>query len=341
MFESLLDFIIRNQSLLLPPIATFILAAMTFVVGRALPPPPAAPPVRVHFMIIPDPELVLYGLRKFLYFASRSIVVLCVGYVLISIVLSLISKHLDAKYISDSAGLPLPQPQCKPDRASAKTAIVFIHGWSGDSAETWKMFPELVCNDPSLTDVQVYVVNYPTILDGRGMRVDGMAFWLRQDFLTDKIYPKFDAVHIIAHSLGGVIARRIFLYDPISGSVSKIKSLISIASPFQGATVARLANALGVSHDFVDDLTPQSGFLQQLANEWSFAQGKPYTACFTSPQDAIVTQDSARSQCGCPFVYPQWGHVEMVKPLTVDDDRYRAPIRAMKSVMGRAEKLCP
>jgi pimeloyl-ACP methyl ester carboxylesterase len=241
----------------------------------------------------------------------------------------------DAKVLDETNGLPTPQPLVR--RQSAKAAVVFIHGWKGDDS-SWQQFPKLATQDDRLQEADIYIVNYPTYMIKRNSSVGGLANWLWQDFFTGTLIPKYSEIHIIAHSMGGLIGRRLYLSEHISRqsgpSPLKIRSLISIASPFQGANIASLAQALGISQELVSDMEPRSHFLSDTAGQWSFLKEKPVTYCFTSPQDNIVDQWSAKGQCECPFDYPQWGHIDMVKPTDTTDARYRNPIRALISALG-------
>jgi hypothetical protein len=151
-------------------------------------------------------------------------------------------------------------------------------------------------------------------------------------------HPKIFGNPLVSHSMGGLIGRRIYLSEHISrqsGSTPlRIRSIISIASPFQGANIAGLAQVLGLSRELVSDMDPSAHFLSDTAGQWSFLKTKPITYCFTSPQDRIVDQWSAKGQCECVFDYPQWGHTDMVKPEDTKDARYRNPIRALISALG-------
>ena len=240
----------------------------------------------------------------------------------------------DTKVFDASAGLAPPQAICKRD--AGVTAIVLIHGWNGSADVTWAELPKLLCEDKDWSDADIYVVNYPTYMARRQLQVDQLARWLRQSFFSDTLR-NYEDIHLIVHSMGGPIARSIYVRDLLQGD-SKIRSIVSIASPFLGANIASLASALGVSRDLTSDMKAGSSFLNSLANDWTDARTRPATYCFTSPDDSIVASNSAKSQCECTHDYPQWGHVEMVKPATAADERYRMPIRALKNIVA-ASKL--
>ena len=65
--------------------------------------------------------------------------------------------------------LGMPPLTC--DHHSRKL-ILFLHGWSGDRQDTWKLFPYLVCGDYDFRDYDVLSIGYPTYLIG-GHSYDG------------------------------------------------------------------------------------------------------------------------------------------------------------------------
>jgi pimeloyl-ACP methyl ester carboxylesterase len=234
-----------------------------------------------------------------------------------------------------TAGLPLPEAACKRSRQDVSTALVLLHGWDGAADTTWSNFPRLICEDQTLSDTDLFVVGYPIFMTRRQLSIAELAQWLRQSFFSDTLR-KYSQVHIIAHSMGGPIARDLYVEDMIAGK-SKIRSIITIGSPFLGTQVAALAHALGISADLTADMAPGSVFLKSLAIHWTNVPRKPATYCFTSPQDDVVSSDSAKYQCDCAHDYPQWGHVDMVKPILATDERYRMPIRALRNVRMAAQ----
>lgn len=312
--SSVLDFLIRNQSWILPSVVGA--AIVWYFQNRA-------------YALTNQFHNLLPG-RGFtqLLLPSFAIVILAICFLLQGI-----ASYFDVQVVKQTALLDVPQPYCTPARPDSRIAVVFLHGWNGSGDGSWGKFPQLACTDDGLSQTQIFLANYPTFMARRELPISRMARWLRQDFFSDALFPQFEQIHIVAHSMGGLIARRIYLQDTLQRGASTIRSLVTIASPYQGADIAGLASALGISKKLVDDMTPDSSFLQSLSDDWSDVRTKPLTYCFTSPQDSIVKQNSAKSQCECNFDFTQWGHIDMVKPDSVQDDRYRAPMRALKRAL--------
>jgi len=192
------------------------------------------------------------------------------------------------------------------------------------------MFPQLVQEDQAFDSFNVLAIGYPTFLTRRNLNVKPMARWLDDCFERKGFYRRYEGIWIIAHSMGGLIARELLIANRMHRNDEPYKFLIEIASPHQGASVAGLAKALGVSRGLVDDLTPGSPFLSNLREDWNGLILRPSTFCLTSPHDAIVSEESAIAQCDRYLRYPQWGHIDMVKPSDRKDERYAVPMSRVK-----------
>jgi hypothetical protein len=123
-----------------------------------------------------------------------------------NVALSLSDNEEKAK----SAGLKLPDPVCS--RKGNTQLLIFFHGWNGDPDATWKKFPALACADPTLTGVDVLVVDYPTYAKRRNLTIAALARWVNEEIRrveSQKAEPAYTKVAIVAHSMGGLIGREI------------------------------------------------------------------------------------------------------------------------------------
>lgn len=220
--------------------------------------------------------------------------------------------------------------------------LILLHGWNGDSAGTWSLFPSLVANDPRLSSFDRWVVDYPTTILRRNLTIRQMSRWLNELMVMHGRYQQYNEIYVVAHSMGGLIAREMLLENRLARDNNAYKLLISIASPYQGADLGGLLSTLGLSRGFSDDLRPKSAMLANLRDNWNSLRDRPPTYCLTSPQDAVVSEDSAIFQCDEFLRYPQWGHSEMVKPMDLDDPRYQVPIfRVLRVESELTAKLKP
>jgi pimeloyl-ACP methyl ester carboxylesterase len=208
-----------------------------------------------------------------------------------------------------------------------KAAIVLIHGFGGDIRDTWKYFPQLLQDDPSLQEWDIWMLGYPTQL-----RVDLVGLWtgnpdLRKVALrvaTDATHSelgKYKTLGLIAHSMGGLVAQRALLDDP--ALLQRTSHLILFGTPSGGLLKASLARLLKPQ---LRDMGRSGAFITSLRSDWDarFAarQGKRLPFRFMAiagESDEFVPSASAVA----PFPeadYPgsvacvRGNHVEIVKP---------------------------
>jgi hypothetical protein len=232
-----------------------------------------------------------------------------------------------------TTALAFPPPLCS--RSGNSQLLIFIHGWNGDPADTWKRFPELACADPTLAGVDVIVVNYPTFATRRNLHIPALARWVNEEINKIDDGQKYKKIAIVAHSMGGLIGREMTIYRKL-GDQQSIGLMVEIGTPHGGADDAKLANSLGISKDLTEEMMHDSTVLNTLTSQWfSFKKDRPYTFCLTSPQDEVVLEQSAMAFCDNGLEYPMWGHTEMVKPLDLSDTRYDRPISKIREFMSQ------
>ena len=242
----------------------------------------------------------------------------------------------DKPVISPTAALDAPEVgQARPQNTRL---LVLVHGWNGDTRDTWQAFPSLIRSDASFTSFDLWAINYPTFQVRRNLGIDQMARWLNETMVRKGYYDKYQEIYVIAHSMGGLIAREMLLVNRLSRDNQAYKSLIEIATPHQGANPGTLLSVLGLSRGFSDDLTPGSPMLRALHEKWNSLKDRPPTYCLSSPHDLVVTQDSAVFQCDEFLYYPEWGHIEMVKPSLLKDDRYDVPMSRVRLIRDRLKQ---
>lgn len=111
--------------------------------------------------------------------------------------------------------------------------------------------------------------------------------------------PQEAAIHLVGHSMGGLVAR---YYVQRMASARHIVQTISLASPFRGTAQARWLPV-----GFGRDVAPGSEILRYLA-ETAYGSGIPHTS-FVAPLDTIVTpRESAVFWYGDAIDLPGLGH---------------------------------
>src|SRR5260370_4415758 len=105
-------------------------------------------------------------------------------------------------------------------RSGKQSAMLFLHGFTGDSDETWDRFPLLVGSEESLENWDILSLGYNTsFLPGtRGIwSADPELPILAKLFRTQlEIVPLsgYAELVVIAHSMGGLIAQQALVDNP-------------------------------------------------------------------------------------------------------------------------------
>ena len=231
------------------------------------------------------------------------------------------------------AGLTWPGPIC--GKPSNGKLMILLHGYTGDASGTWKRFPDLACSDRRLADVDVVAIEYPTYLAlRRNLTIAELAHWINENLNTDVRFNRYSKRVIVAHSLGGLVAREMVVARKLSDQPS-FGLLVSVATPHRGADAAQLIRIVPNRDTLVNELRPGSSYLISLAKHWEQLRTKPQTVCYSSLADSVVHVDSALAYCDRTVTHPdRWGHVELVKPAGLDDRRYAMPVQQALDYYG-------
>jgi hypothetical protein len=144
-------------------------------------------------------------------------------------------------------------------------------------------------------------------------------------FISTK-FPKKKII-IVAHSLGGVIARHYIVESKKSGRDHQVIAAILYASPLAGAALANLAKGFSWRHAHLTQLSVKGDILTSLNNDWvslRIFDDVPVLSVVAGG-DAIVSRDSAlpyigdlntKTVIGC-------GHIDVTKPVDASDLRFQ------------------
>ncbi|WP_372384497.1 esterase/lipase family protein [Vibrio sp. BS-M-Sm-2] len=136
-----------------------------------------------------------------------------------------------------------------------KIPVLYIHGMGGSGRDFEQMISAL-----DKEKYQAWVINYPSALS-HTLLAHSIAGIMRQ-LHKNHDYPP---IHIVAHSMGGVIVKRYLDICSSSNRCDLVNSFTSIASPFNGVSSA----AAGVKYSPVvmpswRDLSPSGKAIQNL-----------------------------------------------------------------------------
>jgi len=135
----------------------------------------------------------------------------------------------------------------------ARTPVLFVHGATG-SAQDFRYFVEHL----DRTRYQAWIYQYPS-----GAPLEAMAHLLYWKLLNLQLRYGFTRLDVVAHSMGGLVARR-FLLDH-AAEFPQLSQFVSISTPWGGQRSA----ALGVLHSPAvipswRDLQPEGTYLNSL-----------------------------------------------------------------------------
>ena len=198
-------------------------------------------------------------------------------------------------------------------KAKNKNLIIFIHGLTG-SNETWKneetnnTYPDLLLTDEVIADnfdiaYFEYFTSFLNIKENIGI--------LRSLISKNKSTPKnislleisnvlntridydlidYDSIVIIAHSMGGLIAKQSIIKYLTKNS--KIKLFLSLAVPHLGSELATYGDFISPNIN-INELKPFSNETITLMQQWLNASNLPITKYFNGVYEGTVNKNSA------------------------------------------------
>jgi pimeloyl-ACP methyl ester carboxylesterase len=133
--------------------------------------------------------------------------------------------------------------------------VLFVHGYDGSPRDFASLIARL---DP--TRFQAWVYNYPS-----GLRLAMLAGHLESALLQLQLRYRFGCVSIVAHSMGGLVARGFLLRSATAERPQCVPLFISISTPWAGSRAAALGArwAPGLVSTW-RDIAPDSLYLQSL-----------------------------------------------------------------------------
>ena len=263
------------------------------------------------------------------------------------------------------AGMPDKSPSggalsFSPAPESSKKLIVFVHGVFGDPGTSWTSktgvsWPDLIKGDEKLQDFTVATYSYDTPFLSRTSGIEEIATRLLRQLEDEDIFEKFREVYFIAHSMGGLVVKRVLVGLNRPSQIKKlrtVKAVLFISTPAQGANMAEVGSWLSANPQ-LRDMQPAdlNSFLQGLENQWQNLirdRGAPpfpqsFCAYETKPTHGIVTVNRVYATTYCDQnAHPvDEDHSNIAKPLSRESDIYiwtRARIQDA-SILAQGQKL--
>lgn len=224
---------------------------------------------------------------------------------------------------------PTKQAPYTREGSTTGPAIVFIHGLSGTASSTWGNMMGLCSADPALSTYALASYSYPTALlrlpfMPRMPKLQQLAHGLATELET--LHPNRKQIALVAHSLGGIVARQYLLSEIKAGRHPRITKLLLYAVPNTGASLAAFGGWLSWEHAHLTQLRPDSDVLDILNNDWinQGVENKVEVHYVVGGADRIVKPEGARPYFGQNNVSTLIGynHRSIVAATGLSDIRY-------------------
>jgi len=202
-------------------------------------------------------------------------------------------------------------------------AVILIHGFSGDSHQTFGMLPAFLAGKPEFYGWDIHCFGYPTAL-----KPDVSGYWAADPDLQtlagflataiDTRYGGYKQLALVAHSMGGLIVQRATLDG---GFADRLSHVLLFGTPSAGL---RKASWVSLFKRQVRDMAATSSFITQLRADWTatFGAGRPFLfRSVAGVRDEFVPRESSVDPFPEPLrAFVGGNHLEMVKPPLTDSD---------------------
>ena len=214
------------------------------------------------------------------------------------------------------------------ERSEGNNLLLFIHGFSGESKDTFGKIPTMLQSDSNFDGWAMKPLGYSTIVQpklgkdiwGAILDVDKIAMFLKTS-ITYK-FRDYDRIAIVAHSLGGLVAQKAIL-NLDEENRNRISHLIMFGTPSNGISPEVLAKQWNKKYS---EMNSEGDYIKSLRQEWeeTFNNNYPFKLkVAASSQDEYVSIDSCHKPFdpeNCEIVDGK--HLQIVKPTDEKDDAY-------------------
>lgn len=210
-------------------------------------------------------------------------------------------------------------------------AIIFVHGLGGSPQSTWSKMVGCFAKDEDFRHFTIDYYKYPTKLirlpftpplPGLRSIAAGLTTFL------DENYGRRSSLILVAHSLGGLIARQMIVSEMRAGRPCRIDKLALIATPHTGSMLASVGNLVSFPNQQLKRLAQDDEALRSLNADWEQLKVEEHTAVryIIGGCDRAVPQASA-----VPYVDKSLkqaliidaNHRSIIAPDDLSDIRYK------------------
>lgn len=220
---------------------------------------------------------------------------------------------------------------------NSNSAILFVHGFSGDAENTFSEVPRLLMTNSEMDGWDMFPLGYSgNIVPEMGKNIWACASDIKRnsDFLNTSIrnkFSKYKRIAIIAHDLGGIVAQQAIL-ELKKTDLDRISHVLFFGTPSNGLPEIQLKNFFTYGND-EKELKSGSIYIQKLRNSWNekFQSLYPFTfRSIAATRDEFVPTSSSLKPF--PMKYHEiidGDHFSIVQIKNENDDGFQAILKTL------------
>lgn len=216
----------------------------------------------------------------------------------------------------------------------SESAIIFVHGFTGASDETWSDFFKEMKADENLSQWATYSIGFPTHKSvqrpgwSKDPNITTIAGYLGTN-VKNFLMKKYKSLVFVAHSMGGLVTQCLCTKD--KDIREKTFSIVNYGTPSNGLKKASIVWALlkklkisALASPQIEDMQCSSEFIKKLRDDWGNLEEKELLPSFLAVaglSDDFVPVESSLN----PFQERQraiipGNHLEIVRPDSIRHD---------------------
>jgi len=214
---------------------------------------------------------------------------------------------------------------------NSNSAILFVHGFSGDAENTFSEAPKLLMDNEEMDGWDMFPLGYSgNVVPEMGKNIWACASDIKRnsDFLITSIknkFSKYKRIAIVAHDLGGIVAQQAIL-ELEKDAMDRISHVLCFGTPSYGLPEIQLKNFFTYSTE-EKELKEGSPYIQRLRSAWNgkFQHNYPFKfKTIAATEDAFVPMSSSLEPFPKEFQEViEADHFSLVQIDDVNDDSYQ------------------
>ncbi|MBK5212528.1 MAG: caspase family protein [Flavobacteriaceae bacterium] len=194
------------------------------------------------------------------------------------------SKDIEAKALEDDSEKTIKESITKfRETENSNSAILFVHGFSGDAENTFSEAPKLIMANAEMDGWDLFPLGYSgNVVPEMGKNIWACASDIKRnsDYLLTSIrnkFSKYKRIAIVAHDLGGIVAQQALL-ELEKEDLNGISHVLFFGTPSNGLPEIQLKNFFTYGND-EKELKESSPYIQELRARWNdtFKEDYPFT----------------------------------------------------------------